>query len=62
MKKKIYLIPQTKVIEVEIHLMTEYSGTSSTPGDPVVGGIDNSDATNRSRSNSNIWDDEEECF
>jgi hypothetical protein len=60
MEKKIYLIPQTKVFEVELHLMNEISGGGSQAGDPQTGGVDNGDGTNRSRRRYQQWDYEDE--
>jgi hypothetical protein len=60
MKKK-YLIPETTVVEVGLHLMQQtYSGGDSKNGVKVDGTADDSDDPNRSRRRRNAWDEEEE--
>lgn len=59
MSKKIYLTPETTVVDVELQLMNEFSG-QGTDNVKVDGTADDTDEDSRSRSHLNVWGDDEE--
>ena len=60
MKKKIYLIPETTMVSVELQHLMNISGGDSTNNVVVNGTSDDSNEDNRSRRHFNVWGDEEE--
>ena len=62
MKKKAYIIPGIKELDMESNLMETWSGGGNAQGDPQINpNPDNEEDDNRSRQR-NIWADEEQDF
>lgn len=61
MKKKAYIIPAIKELDMDNNLMDTWSGGGNTQGDPLISpNPDNDPDDNRSRQN--IWADEQQDF